>query len=76
MHLQSLYNIPSDLKHISESVLLDFFLVALALESLQRLSAVALLSFKLLLEDLDGLIECFNGSAFHLQLLCGKRQRV
>lgn len=54
------------------NVLLYFLFVALTLESLQRLFAVPLLSLKLLFKDLDGLVEGFNGCAFHLQLL---RQR-
>lgn len=55
------------------SLLLNLFLVALPLESLQGLSAVALLSLTLLLEDLDGLIEGLDGRSLHLQLLQSKR---
>lgn len=55
--------------HINMNLLLDLFFVALALESLQRLLAVALLSLTLLLKDLDGLIEGLDGCALHLQLL-------
>lgn len=55
--------------HININLLLNLFFVALALEPLQRLSAVALLSLTLLLKDLDGLIEGLDGSALHLQLL-------
>lgn len=54
------------------NLLLNLFLVALPLESLQRLSAVALLSLKLLLKDLDGLIEGLDGCALHLQLLSNR----
>ena len=54
-------------------LLLNLFLVALPLESFQRLSAVALLSLTLLLKDLDGLIEGLDGCAFHLQLLWKRR---
>ena len=55
--------------HVNTNLLLNLFFVALALESLQRLSAVALLSLTLLLKDLDGLVEGLDGRALHLQLL-------
>lgn len=57
-------------------LLLDLFLVALPLESLQRLSAVALLRLTLLLKDLNGLVEGLDGCALHLQLLQKQTQPV
>lgn len=56
-------------KRGSGRLLLDLLLVAFPLESLQRLSAVALLGLALFLEDLDGLVEGLDGCALHLQLL-------
>lgn len=57
--------------YVYSNVLLNLLFVALALEFLQRLSAVALLSLTLLLKDFDGLIEGLDGCALHLQLLQG-----
>lgn len=56
-------------------LLLNLLVVALALEPLQRLSAVTLLSLTLLLKDLDGLIEGLYGCALHLQLLWKRRRQ-
>lgn len=53
----------------NEYILLNLLFIALALEPLQRLSAVALLSLTLLLKDLDSLIEGLYRCALHLQLL-------
>lgn len=56
-------------------LLLNLFFVALPLESLQRLPAVALLSLALFLEDLDGLVEGLDGCALHLELLWRRDRR-
>lgn len=61
--------------HTNINILLNLLFVAFALESLQRLSAVALLGLTLLLKDFDSLIESLNGCALHLQLLWKRRKR-
>lgn len=53
---------------------LDLLVVALAAEALDVVLAVALLRVALLLEDLDGLVEGFDGCSLHLDLLRGERR--
>ena len=53
---------------------LDLLVVALAAEALDVVLAVALLCVALLLEDLDGLVEGFDGCSLHLDLLRGEEE--
>lgn len=59
-------DLKKNLERTNINLLLDLFFVALPLEPLQRLSAVALLGLALLLKDLDGLIEGLDGCTLHL----------
>ena len=54
---------------LAASLPLDLLVVALTPEPLDVLLAEALLRLTLLLKDLDGLVEGFDGRSLHLDLL-------